>query len=181
MSGVWLSAAAGCLLASLVPAPTGAQTPRLALAGVPADSVVPSFELSAAVAPQSAARVRPRLLRVGKWTLLGAALGMGAYALVRSQDAEEQYETLRRLCETDQTRCQLQGSRYADPEAETLYQTAILHDRRARIGIVGAQVSLLGSVALFIADLGNDRGPEDIPYPSSRSRRFIAVGLRLTR
>ena len=113
--------------------------------------------------------------------MLGAALGMGAYALVRSRDAEEQYEALRRLCDEDQTRCQLRGRTYADPEAETLYQTAILHDRRARIGIVGAQVSLLGSVALFIADLENDRGPKDIPYPGPRAGRFTAFGLRFTR
>ena len=181
MSAFRRFAVAGCLLAIVLPAVSRAQTLRPAPA-IAVDSAAPAFRLARVLGPQSASRIEPRrLLRVGKWTMLGAALGMGAYALVRSQDAEEQYEALRRLCDEDQTKCQLHGRTYADPEAEKLYQTAILHDRRARIGIIGAQVSLLGSVALFIADLGNDRGPADIPYPTSRSRPVAAIGLRLIR
>lgn len=141
-----------------------------------------TFSLAASIGPESpSAFSRRRLLRVGKWTLLGVALGMGGYALVRSGDAEEQYEALRRLCDADRDRCLVEGGRYVDGEAETLYQTALLHDKRARIGIVAGQVSLLGSVALFIADLENDRGPSDIPYPSTRSHRVTGIGIRLTR
>lgn len=182
MSASRLFAAAGFALAVSLPATARSQALHPDWSPAPAgDSLEAGFRLAAAVVPQSANRVQPgRLLRIGKWTMLGAALGMGAYALVRSQDAEQQYEALRRLCDENQSRCQLQSRQYADPEAERLYQTAILHDRRARIGIIGAQVSLLGSVALFIADLGNDRGPADIPYPS-RFRPVTAVGLRLTR
>lgn len=181
MSASRLLAAAGFVLVASLPSAARSQALSPDRSPAAADSVETGFRLAAAVAPQSASRMQPgRLLRIGKWTMLGAALGMGAYALVRSQDAEAQYEALRQLCEVDQSRCQLQGRQYADPEAESLYQTAILHDRRARIGIIGAQVSLLGSVALFIADLENGRGPADIPYPS-RFRPVTAVGLRLTR
>lgn len=179
MSAFRLSAAAGLALVASLPSTARAQALAPEGSRATADSVESGFRLAAA--PQNASRTQPgRLLRIGKWTMLGAALGMGAYALVRSQDAEAQYEALRQLCDEDQTRCQLQGRQYADPEAEALYQTAILHDRRARIGIIGAQVSLLGSVALFIADLENDRGPADIPYPS-RFRPVTAIGLRFTR
>jgi len=182
MSASRLFAAAGVALVVSLPATARSQgLPLVRSPATRADSLEAGFRLAAAVAPQTARRMQPgRLLRIGKWTMLGAAVGMGAYALVRSQDAEQQYEALRQLCDADQSRCQLQGRQYADPEAEALYQTAILHDRRARIGIIGAQVSLLGSVALFIADLENDRGPADIPYPS-RFRPVTAVGLRFTR
>jgi hypothetical protein len=36
---------------------------------------------------------------------------------------------------------------------------------------------LLGSVAFFVYDLRNGRGPDDIPYPPSRAG--MAVGLSL--
>lgn len=169
---------------ALLPLATPAQMHRTVAAPAPSPRAVSdsAFSLAAVIGPESPATFsRRRLLRVGKWTLLGVALGMGGYALVRSGDAEEQYEALRRLCDTDHDRCRVEGGRYVDGEAERLYQTAILHDRRARIGIVAGQVSLLGSVALFIADLGNDRGPSDIPYPGTRSHRVTGVGLRLTR
>lgn len=172
------------IVAVFLPITSPAQQHRTVAAPAPYPHAVSdsAFSLAAAIGPESPATFsRRRLLRVGKWTLLGVALGMGGYALVRSGDAEEQYEALRRLCDADHDRCRVEGGRYVDGEAEVLYQTAILHDRRARIGIVAGQVSLLGSVALFIADLGNDRGPSDIPYPATRSHRVTGIGLRLTR
>jgi hypothetical protein len=115
--------------------------------------------------------------RIAKWTLLGAAIGFGSYALVESGRAEDYYGQLRRQCQTEPQACQLLDGRYADPEAERLYENAAAADRRARVGIIGGQVTLLGSAAFFVYDLRNGRGPDDIPYPPSRAQ--VGVGLRL--
>ena len=122
-----------------------------------------------------------RMVRIGKWSLLGVAVGLGVYAVMHSREAEEHYETLRGICDNTASRCQVgPDGRYADPAAESTYQAAIRHDRQAQVGIVGGQISLLGSVALFIADLRNSRGPADIPYPTGSAAREVAIGVRLS-
>lgn len=117
-------------------------------------------------------------VRIAKWALLGAAIGFGSYALVESGRAEDHYEELRRLCQSEPDACRLQNGQYIDASAERLYDQAAAADRRARIGIIGGQVTLLGSAAFFVYDLRNGRGPDDIPYPPSRAR--VGMGLRLT-
>jgi hypothetical protein len=117
-------------------------------------------------------------VRVAKWALLGAAIGFGSYALVQSSRAEDHISALRRECEVEPQGCQLQNGRYSSATAEALYDAAADADRRARIGIIGGQVTLLGSAALFVYDLRNGRGPDDIPLPPTRAA--MAVGLRLT-
>jgi hypothetical protein len=124
-------------------------------------------------------------VRIAKWALLGVAGGFAGYALAHSTRAEDAYADLRGLCNREPDRCQLDGGRYPDPEAERLYRTATRDDRQAQVGIFGGQVALLGSAALFIYDLRNGRGPVNIPYPSSaytaarRSPGYV-VGLRLS-
>lgn len=109
-------------------------------------------------------------VRVAKWALLGAAAALGAYALAHSTRAEHAYGDLRHLCVADPAGCALQDGRYDAPRAEALYQTSLREDRRARAGIVGGQVALLGSAALFVYDLRNGRGPENLPYPGAALR-----------
>jgi hypothetical protein len=140
--------------------------------------------LCAATAVQAQVDVTPQRaqegwsrVRIAKWALLGAAIGFGSYALVQSGRAEDYYEELRRTCQVDPEACQLQNGRYASDVTERLYGDATAADRRARVGIIGGQVTLLGSAALFVYDLRNGRGPDDIPYPPNR--RGMAVGLRL--
>ena len=116
-------------------------------------------------------------VRIAKWALLGAAIGFGSYALVESGRADDSYAELRRLCQLEPDGCTLTGGQYADPGAERLYDRALSADRRARVGIIGGQVALLGSAAFFVYDLRNGRGPDDIPYPPSRAR--MGLGLRL--
>lgn len=134
-------------------------------------------------------------VRVAKWALFGAAVAFGGYALQQSSRAERAYDSLRELCRTEPTSCELTDGDYSSPQAEYYYQTALFRDRRARIGIFGGQVALLGSVGLFIYDLGTPRGPVNIPYPggsggaavaSSRTMpgfaappRTLAAGLRI--
>ena len=72
----------------------------------------------------------------------------------------------------------------SDETAERYYRTAQEEDRRAQVGIVGGQVTLLGSVGLFIYDLRNGRGPENIPYPtrarSAAGGSIVGAGVRLS-
>ena len=119
-------------------------------------------------------------VRVAKWALLGAAVSFGVYALTESRRGDAAYAELRALCRADQTRCRMAGRRYAAPEAEALYGRATAADRRAQIGIIGGQVTLLGSAGLFLYDLRNGRGPSDIPYPSGAGARGAVVTVIAT-
>ena len=123
-------------------------------------------------------------IRIAKWSLLGAAAGLAAYALEHSTAAERANDRLRELCSDQPERCQLEGGVYADPDAEALFRRVTREDHHARIGIVGGQVALLGSVGLFVYDLRNGRGPGDIPFPSAASRAApprarVAIGVRV--
>lgn len=121
-------------------------------------------------------------VRVAKWALLGAAVAFGGYALVSSRRADDAYGELTALCHTDAARCTLVDGRYMDATAERLYRTAVSSDRRAQIGIIGGQITVLGSASLFIYDLRNGRGPSDIPYPSAFApapRRSLVMGARI--
>ena len=142
------------------------------------------------VLPSMAAAQTPRQpgawtpVRIAKWTLLGAAAGLAAYALEHSTAAERANDRLRSLCTAEPERCQLENGVYTDPDAETLFQRVTHEDHLARVGIVGGQVALLGSVGLFVYDLRNGRGPGDIPYPSAASRLApprpqVAMGIRV--
>jgi hypothetical protein len=74
------------------------------------------------------------------------------------------------------------GGRYSDTESEALHQRAVRHDRRAQTGIVAGQITLLGGVALFLYDLREDGGPDNIPYPSPqrfRDQRLLTLGARV--
>jgi len=115
-------------------------------------------------------------VRVAKWALLGVAVGFGGYALSQSNRAERAYDSLRELCRSQPTSCELTSGNYSSVEAEYLYQTALFRDRRARVGIFGGQVALLGSVGLFIYDLGTPRGPVNIPYPGGAGGGGGAAG-----
>lgn len=122
-------------------------------------------------------------VRIAKWALLAAAAGLGVYALTNTAAADEAFDDLRALCTAAPQRCELSAAgRYHDPEAEGYFRRSADADRRARVGILGGQLTLLGSVALFVYDLrsGPDE-PDNIPFPTpsgSPSRR-VAVGIRL--
>lgn len=110
-------------------------------------------------------------LRVAKWTLLGVASGFGVYALTHSSRADRDYGDLRTLCNENPAGCTLDGGRYLEPRAESLYRGSLREDRRAQVGILGGQLTLLGSVALFVLDLRNVHGPGNIPYPAAGLER----------
>ena len=107
----------------------------------------------------------PPVVKIAKWSLLGIAGGLGLYALQHSTRAEDAYAELRNICLASPQRCDHGGGRYSDAEAEQLYHRAIREDRQAQLGIFGGQMTLFGSVGLFIYDLRDDRTPTTIPYP----------------
>lgn len=149
-----LLVSAACALATLAPAPAAWGS------------------LSAQTAPP-AVRRGWTAVRVAKWALLGATVGLGYYALKQSTRADRAYSDLRHLCVTAPSSCTLDAGRYPDAHAETLFATSLRHDRRAQAGIVGGQVTLLGSAALFVYDLRNGRGPENIPFPGVPARLAV--------
>ena len=140
-----------------------------------------SSGVAAAQLPQPAPSRSWSSVRLAKWALLGAAVGFGAYAVSQSQRADASYAELGGLCRADQELCASNGNGYADSHAELLYQRAVAADRRAHQAIIGGEVTLLGSAALFIYDLRNRRGPPDIPYPadSKQSAYGFAIGARV--
>lgn len=140
--------------------------------------------LAGATAAQAQVQVTPprpaegwTAVRIAKWALLAAAVGFGTYALVQTGDADDHYALLKRECQATPAGCHIENGRYSDPRMESLYQSAMSADRRARVGIIGGQVTLLGSAGLFVYDLRNGRGPDDIPYP--RRRAQMGIGLRM--
>jgi hypothetical protein len=105
-----------------------------------------------------------RAPRVLKWTLLAASVGLGWWAYTESNRADDAYRDLRRLCDVDQARCTVTGGAYVDARAEALYARSNAGDRRARMGLLTGQATLLGSAAFFIVDLRHGGAPENIPY-----------------
>ena len=154
---VWRLAAVAAVVAA-APAPA-------AMAGSVADG---PGALGAQVTPPGAPAARRgwSAVRVSKWALLGATVGLGYYALKQSTRADRAYGDLRQLCRTMPTACSLDAGRYPDTRAEALYATSLQHDRRAQAGILGGQATLLASAALFVYDLRNGRAPGNIPFPS---------------
>jgi hypothetical protein len=124
-----------------------------------------------------------RLVHVGKWILAGATVALGAYALSENRAADREYDALRVRCDGEPALCVVNEGRYVDVNTEAAYRRAIVHDRRARTGIIAAQVTLLGSAALFLYDLRDDRGPDNIPFPSPQrsllSSRSLVIGARI--
>lgn len=124
-----------------------------------------------------------RVARVGKWVLAGATVALGIYAYAEHGAAERAHDDLRDRCDSAPAACIVIDGRYSDVESEALHQRAVRHDRRARTGILAGQITLLGGVALFLYDLRNDGGPDNIPYPSPwrRAQKAPAPGASVLR
>ena len=133
--------------------------------------------------PSEEARDVRGIARVAKWALAGATLALGVYAYTEHDAAERVHRHLRDRCDSSPESCAVVDGRYMDAESETLHQRAVRHDRRARTGIVAGQITLLGGVALFLYDLRDEGGPDNIPYPSPRRTllhdRTLMLGARI--
>jgi hypothetical protein len=107
------------------------------------------------------------------------------YLAVRAHDrAEESFDQVESRCGEVQERCALgPGGAYADPEIESLYQTSLHYDRRARLWLIGGESALAGAAVLFVWELTRPKGrPDNIPFePEVKMIRggSTGVGLRL--
>lgn len=123
-------------------------------------------------------------LRVAKWTTAAGAAGAAVYGVMQNRRADEQFEQLEQACVAEPSRCteRLPNGAYADAQLEARYQDVRSLDSRARTALIAGQVGVAASVVMFILDLRNSDGPENIPYEPGRLdvRRARDGGLSLT-
>jgi len=105
------------------------------------------------------------IVHYGKWATAATAVGLTILAARENASAQDNWRALTALCRGDNAACQLRtDGRYVDYDAELLYQRTAYYDRRARSRLLGGQVALLASAALFIMDLRHQGGnPPNIP------------------
>lgn len=105
-------------------------------------------------------------LRVAKWTTAGLSAGAAVFGVLNNRRADDEYEQLEALCAEEASRCgeRLPGGAYADAQVEAQYQEVRMLDRRARTGLIAGQIGFAASVVLFVLDLRNNDGPDNIPY-----------------
>ncbi|HSE26811.1 MAG TPA: hypothetical protein VLA95_01180 [Gemmatimonadales bacterium] len=130
--------------------------------------------------PASAQQV-PWTVRYGKFVALALA-GLGVWqAQDHHQQAEDAYDALEERCREQPSACIIGPGGYPDPVSEQLYQTALSEDDKARAWLIGAEVSLVGAVALFVYEITRPSGPErdDIPFEPLVDPRAGLVGARL--
>jgi hypothetical protein len=120
-------------------------------------------EVPAAPAPHGWSR---SIVHYGKWATAATAVGLTILAAREHASAQDHWRQLIALCRDDNAGCQLRSDgRYVDDGAELLYQRTAYYDRRARSRLLGGQVALLASAALFLADLRHKGGnPPNIPF-----------------
>jgi hypothetical protein len=127
-----------------------------------------------------AAQQAPWTVRYGKF----AALALAGFGVWHAQDhhekADDAYNALDERCRQQPSACIIGPGGYADPESERLYQSALREDDKARAWLVGAEVSLVGAVALFLYEITRPDGPErdDIPFEPLVDPRAGQVGAR---
>jgi hypothetical protein len=97
--------------------------------------------------------------------------------------ADDAFDALRSRCFEDFDRCDLgpDGS-YLDPQIESLYQTSLHYDRRARVWLFGGETALVAAAGMFVWELTRKTDkPDNIPFhPEIRSlRQATGVGIRV--
>jgi len=106
----------------------------------------------------------------GKWPALAGTGALVTMAVVRNGKAKTARTELRDYCIDDLTRCAIvpgpEGDDiYLDPTAEALYQEYAALTRQARGFLVGSQVGVVVTGAMFLIDLVYQRdGFDNIPY-----------------
>lgn len=137
------------------------------------------FDLS-----EQRASFQQALVHNGKWL---TAAGVAAFSIVAATEhrlSRRDWNSLLTICRSASDACAVgPDGRYLRSDAETLYQRSRGYDRRANRWLVGAQVSLIATTALFIIDLHPGQGPENIPFPANqlevgRVGDGVGVGLR---
>lgn len=151
-------------------------------------AVVPALSAQETPATPPPRNWKENVVHYGKWTTAAAAVGLTILAAREHDRANQSWNQLLTLCHADNAACQLRSDgRYVDYQAELYYEQTLYYDHRARHRMLGAQVSVLTSAALFILDLRHHGGnPPNIPFNGSRLQVTAEplgdgarVGLRL--
>jgi hypothetical protein len=130
---------------------------------------------------QQRVTTRSSMVHWSKWVMLAAAVGFGAYALHENRQADRAYDRLNTLCHSTPASCAITNGHYADAGAERIIGDVQSSDRHAQAGIIGGQLALVGSAALFIIDLHHVQRPPDIPYTGvAAAARSPAIGVGLS-
>ena len=124
----------------------------------------------APAARDSAIRASNPVVRVSKWITLAGAAGAAAWGINANRDADQRYSDIERTCQSTPERClpRTSSGAFTDAQLEQEYQDVLALDRRARLALITAEVSVATSVVLFILDLPRNTRGEDIPYHPPR-------------
>ena len=107
------------------------------------------------------------IVHTGKWLTAAAAIGFTVMASNQHQYSRREWGALLEICRSASDACLVgPDGRYLRADAEALYERSRHYDLLANRWLVGAQLSLVTTTALFIIDLNAGNGPENIPYPS---------------
>ncbi|HET7248475.1 MAG TPA: hypothetical protein VFI79_01410 [Gemmatimonadales bacterium] len=133
-------------------------------------AIVPALAAQETPATPPPRNWKENVVHYGKWTTAAAAVGLTILAAHEHDRANQSWNQLLTLCRADNAACQLRtDGRYVDYQAELYYEQTLYYDHRARHRMLGAQVSVLTSAALFILDLRHHGGnPPNIPFNGSR-------------
>jgi hypothetical protein len=123
------------------------------------------------------------LVKYGKWGALGVSLAFNAMAFRTHDRAQSAFRHLEGYCFPDPTRCETgPGGSYKDPVSERYYQQSLSYDRQTRVRLVAGETALLGTIALFVWEMSQPKGPpENIPFRPEVSTHdgVTHVGLRV--
>ena len=107
------------------------------------------------------------VVHTGKWLTAAAAIGFTVMASNQHRYSRREWDALLELCRSAADACLVgPDGRYLRADAEALYERSRHYDLLANRWLVGAQLTLVTTTALFIIDLNAGNGPENIPYPS---------------
>lgn len=123
------------------------------------------------------------LIHNGKWLTAASVAAFTVVAATEHRLSRRNWNSLLTICRSAQDACAVGADgRYLRADAEALYQRSRGYDRRANRWLIGAQLSLIATTALFIIDLHPGDGPENIPFPANQlevGRVGDGVGLGL--
>lgn len=155
----------------------------LALAALGAALLGAAPARSAHAQEARAARETPPIVHYGKWGAAALFAAFTSLGVMEHNNAEGRYHALQAYC-IDVGPCAIGADgRYANPEAESRYQSVVKSDRAARGWLLSGQLALAGAAALFVIELLHDHGTRNVPYSGLvvEPGRFGAtnVGIRI--
>lgn len=106
----------------------------------------------------------PPIVRYGKWGAAALFAGLTFMGVSEHGKANSAFRRLQSFCRTSGQCAIGPDGRYANPAAESRYQTVVSSDRAARGWLISGQVALAGAAVLFIVELMEERGTPNIPF-----------------